>query len=96
MTPWSKMMKERQEAGLCRYCGKPRDGPSKMYCMTHQEIQLAQLKARRAKRIVRGICSVGGCGRKLCKAGLCRRHYAYQTAKVLEHRIKYGRKGKTK
>lgn len=57
-------------------------------CTTCRELELSQLRERRQKRILAGICSVARCGKKIVCASLCDTHYKYQQAAVLKYRSK--------
>lgn len=63
MTPWAKMMAERQAAGLCRHCGKPR-APGCALCELHRDRERARRRAKYAARKAAGKCIESACNRK--------------------------------
>lgn len=80
MTRWGKKMKARQLAGLCRFCGKPRQNPLAGLCDKHMKIRRAHdIKRRRAKAAA-GLCSAGRCTNVLFDSWLCETHAAGQRA----------------
>ena len=56
----TKLQKERIDAGLCAYCGKPRDGKSKWYCTVCSKAKYQYQRQRLVKIDAMGICRTCG------------------------------------
>lgn len=59
---WAEAMRKRQEAGLCRKCGKAPPEADRLNCAPCAKREALYAKAKRGKRIKKGVCP-------LCPAG---------------------------
>lgn len=87
MTPWAKVMADRQAAGLCRACGKPQ-APGCALCEFHRDRQRERRKAAYYARKIAGKCIEPACERKPAGGHIrCRKCHAHFLALADPNRL---------